>query len=133
MSETQTLLNEGLTDTEWSVKQALYAADNLRNLPDNRWVARVPATISEAEALLAQLEQEQMLPSEREDYFFHEESTSWGKFPPLASAIACRFDRCQHPLGSKTFDHGTYLSRREAKLGGQLFLTRRLRSCSLVV
>lgn len=57
---------------------ALYAADNLRHLADNRWVSRVPATITEAKTLLAQLEQEQMIPSEREGYFYHEQSSHYG-------------------------------------------------------
>lgn len=57
---------------------ALYAADNLRNLADNRWVSRVPATISEARQFLAEIEQEQMLSSEREGYFYQVLDSHYG-------------------------------------------------------
>lgn len=57
---------------------ALYAADNLRNLVDTQWVSRVPATISEAKQLLADIEQVQMVSSEREGYFYQEMDSHYG-------------------------------------------------------
>jgi len=55
---------------------ALYAADNLRQLAQQRWVSRVPATIAEAKSLLTEVEQEQMHSSERDGYFYHETGLS---------------------------------------------------------
>ena len=40
---------------------ALYSADNIRGLSDNKWVSRVPATISQAKELLAQSDVSQMI------------------------------------------------------------------------
>jgi transposase len=57
---------------------ALYSADTIKNLSDNQWVSRVPATINEAKDLLASIDQEAMVASEREHYFCYETSSTYG-------------------------------------------------------
>lgn len=57
---------------------ALYAAGSICDLADERWVSRVPATISEAKQFLADIEQEQMLSSEREGYFYQIINSNYG-------------------------------------------------------
>lgn len=57
---------------------ALYSADNIKRLSDNKWVSRVPATISQAKELLAQIAASQMVASERENYFYHEIENNYG-------------------------------------------------------
>lgn len=57
---------------------ALYSADTIQKLSDNQWVSRVPATINEAKDLLASIDQQAMLASEREHYFCYETSSTYG-------------------------------------------------------
>lgn len=57
---------------------ALYAAETLQRLADQRWVSRVPATIAEAQQLLAATTHEQMQASARDDYFYHEVRSHYG-------------------------------------------------------
>jgi transposase len=58
---------------------ALYAANTLRDLSPNRWVCRVPATVTDAQRLLAETSQAQMQAAAREDYFYHEVSSHYGE------------------------------------------------------
>ena len=48
---------------------AFYGADNLEKLSGVKWVTRVPATITEAKALLATIGSEQMQAASPEGYF----------------------------------------------------------------
>lgn len=57
---------------------ALYSADNIKRLSENKWVSRVPATISQAKELLAQTDVSQMRASERETHFYHEVESNYG-------------------------------------------------------
>ncbi len=57
---------------------ALYAAATIRQLAPNRWVCRVPATITEAQILLANTHQAAMQSSVREGYFYHEVTSEYG-------------------------------------------------------
>lgn len=57
---------------------ALYGATAIKDLADVKWVTRVPATITEAKTLLAETAKAQMIASEREGYFYHEVSSSYG-------------------------------------------------------
>jgi len=57
---------------------ALYAAETMRQLSTQRWVCRVPATITEAQDLLANTQQSTMRPSVRVGYFYHEVTTRYG-------------------------------------------------------
>ena len=57
---------------------ALYSADTIRSLSDQRWVSRVPATINEAKTLLAGIDLKDMRTSQREGDFFYETDSSYG-------------------------------------------------------
>jgi transposase len=58
---------------------ALYSAENLQKLADTRtkWITRVPATLSEAQAVLAQAAPQTMVPL-TEDYRYHVVRSSYG-------------------------------------------------------
>lgn len=56
---------------------ALYSADNIKALAGVKWVTRVPATLKEAQHLLATIEQSQMTAGE-EGYFYCERTVSYG-------------------------------------------------------
>ena len=58
---------------------ALYSADTIQSRSDNRWVSRVPATINEAKALRANINQDQMPASERAGYFYDETISTYGE------------------------------------------------------
>lgn len=57
---------------------ALYSAETIQALSDNRWVSRVPATINEAKELLASTDREGMSASQRAGYFYHETTSHYG-------------------------------------------------------
>jgi transposase len=58
---------------------ALYSAENLQKLADTRtkWITRVPATVSEAQAVLAQVDPQTMAPL-TEGYRYHVVRSSYG-------------------------------------------------------
>lgn len=58
---------------------ALYAAETLQDLSEQRWVSRVPGTITQAQQLLAGTTLEQMQASAREGYFYHEVRNYYGE------------------------------------------------------
>src|SRR5688572_15076362 len=51
---------------------ALYAADTLTELSKVKWVTRVPATLTEAKAFLAETPASSMIPAERSGYSYYE-------------------------------------------------------------
>lgn len=57
---------------------ALYSSDAIKKVSQVRWVTRVPATITEAKDLLAATTKEQMIASQRENYFYYEGTSSYG-------------------------------------------------------
>jgi transposase len=57
---------------------ALYSADNIQNLSEQQWVSRVPATITEAKDLLANTTRADMIASQRDGYFYHETTRTYG-------------------------------------------------------
>jgi len=57
---------------------ALYSAENIRGLSENKWVSRVPATIKQAKELLSQTAASQMIASERETHFYLEVESNYG-------------------------------------------------------
>jgi transposase len=58
---------------------ALYSAANLQKLAETamKWISRVPATFSEAQALLAQIDLQPLIPL-TEGYRYHEYTSSYG-------------------------------------------------------
>jgi transposase len=60
---------------------ALYSADTLQDLSHLKWITRVPATLTEVKALLVNIDQAQMTVSQREGYFYHEVSSTYGDVP----------------------------------------------------
>jgi transposase len=58
---------------------ALYSATAIKELADTKWVTRVPATITEAKTLLAEIDQAQMIASAREGYFYYEVASDYGE------------------------------------------------------
>ena len=69
---------------------ALYGAETIHNLSDNQWVSRVPATINEAKDLLSSMDKADMSPSQREGYFFHETTSSYGDVETTLAGCAIR-------------------------------------------
>jgi transposase len=57
---------------------ALYGADTLGALSENKWVTRVPATLTEAKEALAACEQEDMQVSECGGYLYQEMTSEYG-------------------------------------------------------
>jgi transposase len=57
---------------------ALYGEDNLQVLSGVKWITRVPATLSQAKQLLAELSQSQMHLA-GEGYYFHEQNVTYGE------------------------------------------------------
>lgn len=57
---------------------ALYSAENIQTLSAQQWVSRVPATITEAKDWLANTTQADMTASQREGYFYHETTSTYG-------------------------------------------------------
>jgi len=57
---------------------ALYSATAIQELADTKWVTRVPATLTEAKTWLAETDKAQMIASEREGYFYHEVTSTYG-------------------------------------------------------
>jgi len=58
---------------------ALYGADTLNALSENKWVTRVPATLTEAKEALAACEQADLQESEREGYLYQEMTSGYGE------------------------------------------------------
>ncbi|RMG70601.1 MAG: hypothetical protein D6711_16960, partial [Chloroflexi bacterium] len=57
---------------------ALYSTDNIQNLSEQQRVSRVPATMTEAKDLLANTAQADMSTSQRDGYFYHETTSTYG-------------------------------------------------------
>ncbi len=57
---------------------ALYGADTLHTLSENKWVTRVPATLTEAKETLIACEREDMQVSERAGYLYQERLSTYG-------------------------------------------------------
>lgn len=68
---------------------ALYAAATLRQLAPNRWVCRVPATLTEAQTLLANTHQAVMQSSVRAGYFYHEVTSQYGNVEQRWVVVLC--------------------------------------------
>ncbi len=56
---------------------ALYGEDNLQALSGVKWITRVPATVTQAKQLLAEVSQSQMQAAD-EDYYFYEQTLTYG-------------------------------------------------------
>ena len=56
---------------------AFYGEDNLQDLSGVKWISRVPATLTQAKQLLADVSQDQMQAA-GEDYFFYEKTLIYG-------------------------------------------------------
>jgi len=60
------------------IDSALYSAAAIKALADVKWITRVPATITAAKTLLAETDKAQMIAAEREGYFCHEVTSTYG-------------------------------------------------------
>jgi len=56
---------------------ALYGATTLQNLSKIKWVTRVPATLSQAQKLLATVDQSQMTAANQDGYFYYEQGVTY--------------------------------------------------------
>jgi len=102
---------------------ALYGADTLSTLSTNRWITRVPATLSEAKKALADSQQADMLASERPGYNYHELSSDYGGIEQrwLVVFSAARYQQDLVKLEKKIEREGEKLVKQIKKLVRQRF------------
>ena len=81
---------------------ALYSAENLQKLSDTRmkWITRVPATLSEAQAALAQAEPQTMVPL-MEGYRYQGLTSTYGE---VAQRWMLIYSEARHPQAQHTVD-----------------------------
>jgi transposase len=81
---------------------ALYSAENLQKLSDTRmkWITRVPATLSEAQAALAQAEPQTMVPL-MEGYRYQGFTSTYGE---VAQRWMLIYSEARHPQAQHTVD-----------------------------
>jgi transposase len=90
---------------------ALYSAENLQKLSETRmkWITRVPATLSEAQAALAQAEPQTMVPL-MEGYRYQGFTSTYGE---VAQRWMLIYSEARHPQAQHTVDK--QLSQQSAK------------------
>lgn len=74
---------------------AFYSAETVQDLSQVKWITRVPATINEAKMLLAEVNQEMMVASEREGYFYHAVESYYGGVKQRWLVVLCEVGREQ--------------------------------------
>lgn len=102
---------------------ALYSAETIGKLSQNKWITRVPATITEAKRRLVETLDEHLLAADREGYFYTETTSDYGGVDQrwLIVLYEPRREQEQRRLDKRIMREYDQLGKQAKKLSRQLF------------